>query len=162
MTSKDEAKPKRARKRTGTLSKQRTLRFGAAEEAAIEAVRSALSKTRGKKVSFSEAHRMLLLDKEGTARVEARAAAMGSAPSVGDSADVLDALEKVAEEAAALRMQIARVGGNLNQVSRRLNSGEDVPDSEIAEALQAVVFLRRSALNLDSVAYRIARSVGVY
>ena len=76
MTSSDEAKPKRARKRTGTLSKQRTLRFGAAEEAAIEAVRAALSKTRGTAVGFSEAHRMLLLDKEEAARVEARAAAM--------------------------------------------------------------------------------------
>ena len=161
MTNSDAAQPRRERKRTGTLSKQRTLRFGAAEEAAIEAVRSALSKTRGKKVGFSEAHRVLLLDKEEAARIEARALAMGSAP-VGDSADVVEALEKLAEEAAQLRMQVARVGGNLNQVSRRLNSGENVSDSEIAEALQAVAFLRRSASNLDSVAYQLARSARGY
>lgn len=59
-------------------------------------------------------------------------------------------------------MQVARVGGNLNQVSRRLNSGENVSDSEIAEALQAVAFLRRSASNLDSVAYQLARSARGY
>lgn len=59
MTSTGEAKPKRTRKRTGTLSKQRTLRFGATEEAAIEAVPFELSKTGGKTVSFSEAHHLI-------------------------------------------------------------------------------------------------------
>lgn len=161
MTNSDAAKPKRVRKRTGTLSKQRTLRFGAAEEAAIEAVRSALSKTRGKKVSFSEAHRVLLLDKEEAARIEARALAMGSGP-VGDSADVVAALEKLAEEAAQLRMQVARVGGNLNQVSRRLNSGEDVPAVDVSEALSAVAALRYSAKKLDDAGYQVARSARGY
>lgn len=161
MTNSDAAQPKRERKRTGTLSKQRTLRFGAAEEAAIEAVRSALSKTRGKKVGFSEAHRVLLLDKEEAARIEARALAMGSAP-VGDSSDVVTALEKLAEEAASLRMQVARVGGNLNQVSRRLNSGENVSAVDVSEALSAVAALRYSAKKLDDAGYQLARSARGY
>ena len=155
MTSSDEAKPKRARKRTGTLSKQRTLRFGAAEEAAIEAVRAALSKTRGTAVGFSEAHRMLLLDKEEAARVEARAAAMGTAgATVVDVAELREALDDLAGEVSALRVQVARVGGNLNQVARRLNTGDAVGVAEVSEALRAVASLRRAADALDDAAYK--------
>src|SRR5699024_12129541 len=45
------------------------LRFGDGEEAAVESLRLALSKSRGKKVGFSEAHRLLLTENEKAARV---------------------------------------------------------------------------------------------
>ncbi len=157
MTSNAEPKAKRARKRTGTLSKQRTLRFGAAEETAIESVRVALSKTRGKPVSFSEAHRVLLLDKEDAARVEARALAMGAGP-VAESPELVAALDHLADEVAALRVQVARVGGNLNQVAKRLNAGHAVGDDELRDALGAVTSLRHVAESLDDAAYKSTRT----
>lgn len=84
---------------------------------------------------------------------------MGSAP-VGDSADVVAAPEKLDEEAAQLRMQVARVGGNLNQVSRRLNSGEIAVG--VSEALSAVATLRQSAKKSDDAGYQLARSARPY
>lgn len=149
MTTNDEASeatPKRSRKKAVNFAKRRTLRFSDSEERAVEDVRQALATSSGRdlaKVTFSEALRLLILDKEATAEVEAKALAMKR--SSDDAAlgwGVHAISDRLGYEIAPLRNHIAHVGGNVNQIAKRLNSGDPVTSTEISEALEAVAALK--------------------
>lgn len=160
MTRRRDTGRGRSRKKTAALTKQRTLRFGQAEEEAVESVRSAMSTTRGKPVGFSEALRLLILDKEGTAEVEARALAMSSGNGAGVAVDItaaVEALDRCAEIVSEFRVQVGRLGGNVNQIARNLNRHHDVPPQEVRATLAAIREIEHRISNVDEFAYRFER-----
>jgi hypothetical protein len=148
MTKVDEASgatPKRPRKKAVYFAKRRTLRFSDSEERAVEDVRRALARTSGRglaQVTFSEALRLLITDKVGAADVEARALAIerSGTASTGWGLDMIS--DRLGYELGPIRNQVARIGGNLNQVARQLNSGDPVTAAEISAALEGVAAMR--------------------
>lgn len=153
MKSTDEtsaAPSKRARKKAVNFASRRTLRFSEGEERAVDDVRRALSKTSGRdlgEVSFSEALRLLITDKAAAAEVEAMALAIERSGSEVPSSNgrpgfINDELGKVLGE---LRNHAAHVGGNVNQITKKLNSNDDVSAAEIRAALSGAASLRALA-----------------
>lgn len=98
--------------------KRRTLRFGDAEEAAVESLRLALSKSRGKKVGFSEAHRLLLTENEKAARLLAgRPEEWTRTETVEVPAELWDALTEC-------RNAVVHSRGSLYGILRKVNFDE--------------------------------------
>ncbi|WP_369391155.1 MobC family plasmid mobilization relaxosome protein [Streptomyces sp. CG1] len=67
--------------------------------------------------------------------------------------------DDVIDEFAALRTQIARIGNNVNQIARRLNSGGDphpVDAAVLERAERLVATARDAARAVDEAAYRAA------
>ncbi|WP_124769130.1 MULTISPECIES: plasmid mobilization relaxosome protein MobC [unclassified Plantibacter] len=148
MTTNDEASeatPKRSRKKAVNFTKRRTLRFTDSEERAVDDVRRALATSSGRdleEVSFSEALRLLITDKEATAEVEARALAIERA-GPDTSRWTLDWVsDRLGYELSPIRNHVAHIGGNLNQIAKRLNMGDPVNATQIAEALEGVADMR--------------------
>lgn len=147
MTRRDgssEAMTRHPRKKPVNFSKRRTLRFGDDEERAVDDVRRALAKSSGRdleEVSFSEALRILILDKEGAAEVEARALAIERNHDV-TAWPLAEISDRVGYELGPIRNHIAHIGGNLNQIAKRLNMGDAVSAAQLSDALQAVASLR--------------------
>jgi hypothetical protein len=140
-----EATPSRPRKKAVHFAKRRTLRFSDSEEGAVEDVRLALAKTSGRdleEVTFSEALRLLITDKVGTAEVEARALAIER--SGGASSDWgLNAIsDRLGYELGPIRNYVAHIGGNLNQIAKHLNSHDPITESKIFAAVDAVAAMR--------------------
>ncbi|AVL96160.1 plasmid mobilization relaxosome protein MobC [Microbacterium sp. UMB0228] len=154
-----EATPRRPRKRVVNFAKRRTLRFSDDEERAVDDVRRALAKSSGRdleEVSFSEALRLLITDREGAAEVEARALAIErQGPNVTDWG-LADISDRLGYELGPIRNHIAHIGGNLNQIAKRLNIGDPVTAGEVSEALLTVAELRDVP---DDIEKRIARLV---
>lgn len=148
MTKVDEASgatPKRPRKKAVNFAKRRTLRFSDSEERAVEDVRLALAGTSGRdleEVTFSEALRLLITDKVGAADVEARALAIerSGAASTGWALDAIS--DRLGYELGSIRNHVAHIGGNLNQIAKRLNSGDPVTAAEVSAALESVAAMR--------------------
>jgi len=159
MTSTDEASeatPKRARKKTVNFAKRRTLRFSDSEERAVADVLQALAKSSGRdleEVTFSEALRLLITDKSGVAEIEAKALAIqrSGAASAGWGLHAIS--DRLGYELGPLRNQVAHVGGNLNQIAKKLNTGDAVMAAEISEALEGVAAMRAMP---DEIERRIA------
>lgn len=162
MTRTDEASeamPRRPRKKVVNFAKRRTLRFSDDEERAVEDVRRALAKSSGRdleEVTFSEALRLLITDREGAAEVEARALAIErSGPNATDWG-LADISDRLGYELGPIRNHIARIGGNINQIAKRLNMGDSVNSAEVSAALRTVAELRDVP---DSIEKRIASLV---
>lgn len=153
---------KRPRQRTVHFAKRRTLRFGEDEEQAVHEVRVALATATGRsieKVSFSEALRLMILDKPGTADVQARALVIersGSAvvtPGSG-AAPRDEVMEKLAEDLSRLRSHSSAIGGNVKQVARTMSSGAQIQDAEIKAALVGAASLRTFAEKIEPRLFR--------
>lgn len=161
MTRSDEASeamPGRPRKKAVNFAKRVTLRFSDDEVRAVTDVQRALSKSsrRGKKVTFSEALRRIILDKEDVAEIEARALAIERGGPDATAWDLADISDRLGYELGPIRNHIAHIGGNLNQIAKRLNMGDPVTASEVSEALRAVAELRDVP---DDIEKRVARLV---
>ncbi|MGW3183237.1 MobC family plasmid mobilization relaxosome protein [Kitasatospora sp. NPDC001119] len=76
-------------------------------------------------------------------------AALSAAARHDVALDVDDRLDRALDELAAARRQTARVGNNINQIARELNSGGLPHPVDLAEALTAV---RRAVATVDSTA----------
>lgn len=154
-----EATPRRPRKKAVNFAKRRTLRFSDDEERAVGDVRRALAKSSGRdleEVTFSEALRLLITDREGAAEVEARALAIErSGPNATDWG-LADISDRLGYELGPIRNHIARIGGNLNQIAKRLNMSDSVTSAEVSAALRTVAELRDVP---DSIEKRIASLV---
>lgn len=148
MTRTDEASeatPRRPRKKTVNFAKRRTLRFSDDEERAVEEVRRALAKSLRRdleEVSFSEALRLLITDKISAGEIEARALAIERSGPDAISWGLADISDRVGDELGPIRNHIAHIGGNLNQIAKRLNMGDPVTSGEVSDALHAVAELR--------------------
>lgn len=148
MTRTDEASeatPRRPRKKVVNFAKRRTLRFSDDEERAVEDVRRALaasSRRELEEVTFSEALRLLITDKEGVAEIEARAQAIAGGTPDASAWSLADISDRLGYELGPMRNHIAHIGGNLNQVVKRLNRGDQVTSAELSVALDAVASLR--------------------
>jgi hypothetical protein len=161
MTTTDEASeaPKRRRKKAVNFSKRRTLRFSEDEERAVEKTRKALATTSGRdleEVTFSEALRLLITDKIGTAEVEAQALVMertGASP----VADLAGLSEKLGYELGAIRNFVAHISGNLNQIAKRLNTGDPATSAEVSDALQGVADMRAAPNDIERRIAHLAR-----
>lgn len=155
-----EAPPRRPRKKAVNFAKRRTLRFSEDEERAVEDVRRALATSSGRdleEVTFSEALRLLITDKPAVEDVEARALTI-ERNATSSSSWGLDAIsDRLGYELGPMRNHIARIGGNLNQIAKRINSGDLVSRSELSNALQAVAELRAVP---DDIEHRIAALAG--
>lgn len=154
-----EAKPRRPRKKAVNFAKRRTLRFSDDEERAVEDVRRALAASSGRdleEVTFSEALRLLITDKEGAAQVEARALAIERRSPESMTWGLADISDRLGYELGPIRNHIAHIGGNLNQIAKRVNTGDPVTAAELTRALQAVAELRQVP---DDIERRIARFV---
>lgn len=162
MTRTDEASeatPRRPRKKVVNFAKRRTLRFSDDEERAVDDVRRALATSSGRdleEVTFSEALRLLITDKEAVADVEARALAIKHSGPDAASWGLADISDRLGYELGPIRNHIAHIGGNLNQIAKRLNMGDPVTSNQISSALQAVAELRGVP---DDIEARIARLV---
>lgn len=135
-----EATPKRSRKKAVTYAKRRTLRFSDDEERAVDDVRRALAKSSGRDVedvTFSEALRLIITDKPAVADVEAKALAMERS-GAQSSWDLYNISDRLGYELGPIRNHIARIGGDLNQIAKRLNMDDDVTAAEISEALEGI------------------------
>lgn len=151
-----EAMPRRPRKKVVNFAKRRTLRFSDDEERAVDDVRRALAKSSGRdleEVTFSEALRLLITDKEGAADVEARALVIERSAPDATSWGLADISDRLGYELGPIRNHIARIGGNLNQIAKRLNIGDRVTRDELSQALEAVAELRQVP---DDIERRIA------
>lgn len=159
MTKDDEASeatPKRPRKKTVTFAKRRTLRFSDDEERVVEDRRRALAQSRGRdleEVSFSEALRWLITDKVGVAEVEARALAIERSGTASTDWGLEAVSERLGYELGAIRNYVAHIGGNVNQIAKRLNMGDPVTAAEVTEALAAVAEMKEIP---DDIERRIA------
>lgn len=148
MTRTDEASeatPRRPRKKVVNFATRRTLRFSDDEERAVEDVRRALATSSGRdleEVTFSEALRLLITDKEGAAEVEARALAIERGGPDATAWGLADISDRLGYELGPIRNEIARIGGNLNQIAKRLNIGDAVTAAEVSAALRSVAELR--------------------
>lgn len=115
--------------------RQRALRLGEAEEAAVAGMRAALAHSRRvdpSQVSFSEAHRVLLVDNERAARILAgQPAAWTSSRSVEVPIELLDGLIEC-------RNRLSHSQGSLYTVMRKLNFDEAVTPDEVRAAFVAV------------------------
>lgn len=154
-----EATPRRPRKKAVNFAKRRTLRFSDDEERAVDDVRRALAKSSGRnlgEVTFSEALRLLIVDKEGAAEVEARALAIERNGPDATAWGLADISDRLGYELGPIRNEIARIGGNLNQIAKRLNMGDAVRPVELSAALRAVAELHDVP---DDIERRIARLV---
>jgi len=146
MTTTDEASeaPKRRRKKVVNFAKRRTLRFSEDEERAVEKTRRAIAATSGRdleEVTFSEALRLIITDKVGTAEVEAQALVMertGESP-VSNLANVSD---RLGYELGPIRNYVAHISGNVNQIAKRLNMADRVTAAEVSEALGSVALMK--------------------
>ncbi|KGJ71838.1 hypothetical protein GY21_19490 [Cryobacterium roopkundense] len=150
--------PKRTRKKAVNFAKRRTLRFSESEERAVENVRRALAKSSGRDitdVSFSEALRLLITHKLGTAEIEAQALVMersGLSPGV----NLASISDRLGYELGPIRNLVSHISGNLNQISKRLNIGDPVTAAELSAALEGVADM--TALP-DEIERRIAHLV---
>lgn len=137
------AKPRRPK--PVNYGKRRTLRFGDAEEAAVESLRLALSKSRGKKVGFSEAHRMLLTENEKAARVLAgQPEKWISTEAVELPAELWDALTQCGNALSHSR-------GSLYNISRKVNfDQEPVTRNEVSAAFDAVQASKETVAALEA------------
>lgn len=162
MTRTDEASeatPRRTRKKAVNFTKRRTLRFSDDEERAVDDVRRALAKSSGRdleEVTFSDALRRLITDKESAADIEARALAIERSGPDATAWGLADLSERLGYELGPIRNHIAHIGGNLNQIAKRLNMGDPVTSAELSDALRAVAELRDVP---DDIEKRIARLV---
>lgn len=165
MTKDDEtreARSRRPRKKAVHYAKRRSLRFSVEEEEAVESVRRALAATRGRDVedvTFSEALRLLVLDKESAAEVEARAAVLERSGSAVVSSsqgshgghDVVP--QEVLDLLSELRLEASRIGSNVNQIARRVNAGDAATATEIAAGLQGAASLKASCMRFEAELY---------
>lgn len=162
MTRADEASeatPRRPRKKAVHFAKRRTLRFSDDEERAVDDVRRALAKSSGRdleEVTFSDALRRLITDKESAAEIEARALAIERSGPSATAWNLADISDRLGYELGPIRNHIAHIGGNLNQIAKRLNTGDPVTAAELSAALLTVAELRDVP---DDIEKRIARLV---
>lgn len=163
MTRTDEASeatPRRPRKKAVHFAKRRTLRFSDDEERAVEDVRRALAKSSGRdleEVSFSEALRLLITDRPAVEDVEARALVIERTAGHSASWSLADVSDRLGYELAPFSNHIARIGGNLNQLAKRVNRGDAVLRDELLEALRSVSELRDVPVDIER---RIASLAG--
>lgn len=140
-----EASPKRPRKKAVHFAKRRTLRFSDGEERAVDDVRRALAKSSGRdleEVTFSEALRLLITDKVGAAEVEAKALAIERSGTASADWGLFAISDRLGYELGPIRNQVARIGGNVNQIAKKLNAGASVAPAEITAALEGVAEMR--------------------
>jgi uncharacterized membrane protein YkoI len=148
MTQNDEASEatqKRSRKKAVNYAKRRTLRFSDDEERVVEDVRRALAKSSGRDVegvTFSEALRLIITDKPAVAEVEAKALAIERSGGAADDWGLWAISDRLAYELAPMRNHVAHIGGNLNQIAKRLNVDDEVTAAEIADALEGVATMK--------------------
>ncbi|NEN04653.1 MobC family plasmid mobilization relaxosome protein [Diaminobutyricibacter tongyongensis] len=163
MTQNDEAgeaTPKRSRKKAVNFAKRRTLRFSDGEERVVDDVRRALAKSSGRDVedvSFSEALRLIITNKPAVADVEAKALAIERSGTASADWGLYAISDRLAWELGYFRIHVARIGGNLNQIAKRLNMGDPATAAEISEALEGVADMR---VLPDEIERRIAILVG--
>lgn len=140
-----EATPRRRRKKAVNYAKRRTLRFSDDEERAVEDVRRALAKSSRrdlKEVTFSEALRLLITDKPAVAEVEAMALAIEHGTADDSNWGLFAVSDRLGYELAWIRNHVAHIGGNLNQIAKRLNMGDRVTSKEVSAALDAVAEMK--------------------
>ena len=140
-----DATPKRPRKKAVNFAKRRTLRFSDGEERAVENARRALAKSSGRdleEVTFSEALRLLIMGKPGVAEVEAKALAIERSGTASADWGLHAISDRLGYELGPIRNHVAHMGGNLNQIARRLNLDDPVTAAEISEALEGVADMR--------------------
>jgi hypothetical protein len=148
MTKTDEASeaaPKRSRKKAVNFAKRRTLRFSDGEERAVDDVRRALAQSSGRdleEVTFSEALRLLITDKPGVAEVEAKALAIERSGTASASWGLFAISDRLGYELGPIRNHVAHIGGNVNQIAKRLNMGDPVRAAEITAALESIAEMR--------------------
>lgn len=166
MTRTDEASeatPRRPRKKAVHFAKRCTLRFSDDEERAVDDVRRALAKSSGRdleEVSFSEALRLLITDREAAAEVEARALVIERTAPDTTAWSLAEISDRLGYELGPIRNHIAHIGGNLNQIAKRLNSGDHVTRSELVRALQTVAELRDIPDDIEKrIAYLVDRGL---
>lgn len=161
MTRTDEASgamPKRTRKKAVNFAKRRTLRFSDSEERAVENVRRALARSSGRDiadVTFSEALRLLITNKIGTAEIEAQALVMerngvSPGPNLGSMSD------RLGYELGPIRNFLSHISGNVNQIAKRLNMNDQVTADEVSNALEGVAEMKAMP---DEIERRIAHLV---
>lgn len=114
--------------------KRRTLRFGDDEEAAVESLRLALSKSRGKKVGFSEAHRLLLTENEKAARV------LAGQPESWIRTETVELPDELITTLRDCWNALSHSRGSLYGILRKVNGLEDEPFTrdEARAALEAL------------------------
>lgn len=127
---------------------RRALRFGEAEEAAVAAMRAALAKSRridAAQVSFSEAHRLLLVDAERAARILAgQPEAWTSSRSVEVPIELWDGLSEC-------RNRLSHSQGSLYTIMRKLNFDEAVTPDEVRAAFVAVQSSKAAVERMEAV-----------
>lgn len=107
------------RKKRITHPYQHPLRYGDVEREAIETVRSAMSKVRGKQVSVSEAMRLMLVDKVSVADIEARARVMERTGAL-ERTGPIEIPEEILDLLNQLHARLGQCQGSLNSMSKNL------------------------------------------
>ena len=147
MTRIDEASgatPKRTRKKVVNFAKRRTLRFSDSEERAVENVRRALAKSSGRdlaEVTFSQALRLLITNKVGTAEIEAQALVM-ERHGVSPGSSLASMSDRLGHELGPIRNFLSHISGNVNQIAKRLNMNDQVTAAEVSNALEGVAAMK--------------------
>ncbi|MDQ0648604.1 hypothetical protein QFZ53_002800 [Microbacterium natoriense] len=114
---------------------RRALRFGEAEEAAVAAMRAALAKSRRvdpSQVSFSEAHRLLLIDAERAARL------LAGQPEAWTSARTVEVPMELWDGLSECRNRLSHSQGSLYVILRKLNFNEGATPEDVRAAFAAV------------------------
>ncbi|TLP70475.1 hypothetical protein [Nesterenkonia sphaerica] len=130
-TTRATSKAKRARRdHPVNLEHRKMLRLGDEELAAVEETRRALSVVRGSEVGFSEAVRLLLTDKVGVAKVEAKAKAIVSSGSVLGEREIP---QHVIDLLNDIQQRLGYAQGSLNSLSKDLVLVNDKNDGHISQ-----------------------------
>lgn len=146
-TSAATLKSRQRRKKQVNYPYQTPLRYGVAERDAVDATRVAMASVRGvavDEVTFSEAARLLILDKAGAAEIEAKAAVMLEKKKFMVAAELTEADR---EMFVLFQRFLAHCQGSLNSVAKNFNYARnelkfDLTLEDITSALEDVHWLR--------------------
>ncbi|MGO3649239.1 hypothetical protein [Agrococcus casei] len=146
-TSAATSKSRQRRRKQVNYPYQTPLRYGVAERDAVDATRVAVAAVRGvavDEVKFSEAARLLILDKAGAAEIEAKAAVLKESGKLSMPAELT---KEDREMFAEFQRALAHCQGALSSLAksenyRRAGFGEGPVLDDVMAALEEVHWLR--------------------
>lgn len=146
-TSAATSKSRQRRRKQVNYPYQTPLRYGVAERDAVDATRVAVAAVRGvavDEVKFSEAARLLILDKAGAAEIEAKAAVLKANGKLSMPAELTQTDREMFNE---FQRFLAHCQGSLNSIAKNINYarhelGFELTLEDVMAALEEVHWLR--------------------
>lgn len=129
------------------FGKRRALRLGEPEEAAVEAMRSALADIRGVDVDdvpFSEGLRLLLTENEKAAQV------LAGQPEAWTKSSTLEVPDELWDGMTDCRNRLSHAQGSLYTIMRKINFTEAVDEDQVRAAFEAVQESKAALVRMES------------